>query len=41
MPRAARCRHAAYTPAGRDGIGRLELARPKLNATDDASLKRR
>lgn len=39
MPPATRSRHAAYTPAGRDGIGRLELTRPeKLNATDDASL---
>ena len=34
--RAKRSPHARYTPAGRDGIGRLELTRPeKLNATDD------
>ena len=33
-----RGRHAQYTPAGKDGIGRLELTRPeKLNATDDGS----
>src|SRR4051812_7465440 len=32
--------HATYTPAGEDGIGRLELARPeKLNATDDQSVR--
>jgi enoyl-CoA hydratase/carnithine racemase len=31
--------YAQYTPAGDDGIGRLELTRPqKLNATDDASV---
>jgi enoyl-CoA hydratase/carnithine racemase len=38
-PRAKRSQHAQYTPAGEDGIGRLELTRPeKLNATDDDSL---
>jgi len=37
--RAKRSPHARYTPAGRDGIGRLELTRPeKLNATDDDSV---
>ena len=37
--RAAREPHAQYTPAGSDGIGRLELTRPeKLNATDDESV---
>ena len=31
--------HAQYTPAGPDGVGRLELTRPeKLNATDDDSV---
>jgi enoyl-CoA hydratase/carnithine racemase len=31
--------HVRYTPAGRDGIGHLELTRPeKLNATDDDSV---
>ncbi len=31
--------HAQYTPAGKDGIGWLELTRPdKLNATDDDSV---
>lgn len=31
--------HAQYTPAGSEGIGRLELTRPeKLNATDDDSV---
>jgi enoyl-CoA hydratase/carnithine racemase len=40
MKRASkRSPHAAYTPAGADGIGRLELTRPeKLNATDDESV---
>jgi enoyl-CoA hydratase/carnithine racemase len=39
MPRGRRSLHARYTPAGRDGIGRLELTRPeKLNATDDDSV---
>jgi enoyl-CoA hydratase/carnithine racemase len=38
-PRTRRARHAQYTPAGSDGIGRLELTRPeKLNATDDESV---
>lgn len=37
--RATRIPHAAYTPAGDDGIGRLELTRSeKLNATDDDSV---
>jgi enoyl-CoA hydratase len=37
--RARRSSHAQYTPAGRDGIGRIELTRPeKLNATDDESV---
>ncbi len=40
MPRGGRAPHAVYTPAGADGIGRLELTRPeKLNATDDGSLR--
>jgi enoyl-CoA hydratase len=40
MPRGGRAPHAVYTPAGADGIGRLELTRPeKLNATDDDSLR--
>jgi enoyl-CoA hydratase/carnithine racemase len=40
MPRARRSPHAAYTPAGADGIGLLELTRPeKLNATDDDSVR--
>ena len=35
----SRSPHAVYTPAGGDGIGRLELTRPeKLNATDDQSV---
>lgn len=39
MPSGRRALHARYTPAGRDGIGRLELTRPeKLNATDDDSV---
>ncbi len=38
-PRTRRSPHARYTPAGPDGIGRLELTRPeKLNATDDDSV---
>ena len=38
-PRVRRTLHARYTPAGGDGIGRLELTRPeKLNATDDQSV---
>jgi enoyl-CoA hydratase/carnithine racemase len=37
--RAQQSPHARYTPAGDDGIGRLELTRPeKLNATDDRSV---
>jgi enoyl-CoA hydratase/carnithine racemase len=37
--RTKRSPHAVYAPAGEDGIGRLELARPeKLNATDDDSV---
>ena len=37
--RTKRSPDALYTPAGRDGIGRLELTRPeKLNATDDDSV---
>jgi enoyl-CoA hydratase/carnithine racemase len=37
--RTTRSPHARYTPAGRDGIGYLELTRPeKLNATDDDSV---
>ena len=37
--RGKRSPHAQYTPAGEDGIGRLELTRPeKLNATDDDSV---
>ena len=39
-PRTKRSPHAQYTPAGTDGIGRLELSRPeKLNATDDDSVR--
>jgi enoyl-CoA hydratase/carnithine racemase len=37
--RKPRTPHAVYVPAGKDGIGRLELTRPeKLNATDDDSV---
>jgi len=40
MPSPGRAAHAGYTPAGEDGIGRLELTRPeKLNATDDSSVR--
>jgi len=36
---ATRHPHARYTPAGADGVGRLELTRAdKLNATDDQSV---
>ncbi len=39
MKRAKLPLHSRYTPAGEDGIGRLELTRPaKLNATDDDSV---
>ena len=37
--RSKRSPHARYVPAGRNGIGYLELTRPeKLNATDDDSV---
>ena len=40
MVRPRRSPHAAYTRAGADGIGLLELTRPeKLNATDDDSVR--